>query len=319
MTRHRNRPVAIAALVVALVASACSSEDKSDAASETTQRRSAVVNAQVASYDLAAGKPQRFILGLLTNDNGLLVGGQVRVAFRRVAPNAKPTPTVPAGFLTVADSAPITGGPRLRGPVESVGVYAAEGVVFDQPGNWEVGVVGLFEGKSFTTKAAFSVAAEPALPAPGDPAPRTENLLPGAPGAPAKAIDSRADADGKVPDPTLHEMTVASAIATRKPTVVVVSTPVYCVSQFCGPITDAVDTIAGEYLGKANFVHIEVWRDFEKKELNRHAAEWMYPAGSDDAFEPFVFLVDAAGTIVQRWDNVANGGVIRNTLNQLVA
>lgn len=319
MNRTARRPAVLVVIALGLVASACSSGDKQADSTTTTQARGSVVNAQVASYDLAAGRPQRFIVGLLTNDNDLLVGGEVGIAFKRVGFGAKATPTATAKFLPVADAPAIPDGPRLREADESVGVYVIEGIVFDEPGNWEVAVIGNLDGKRFGTKAAFPVAAKPALPAPGDPAPRTENLMPGATDAPPKAIDSRADAAGKVPDSALHQMTVAAALATRKPTVVVVSTPVYCVSQFCGPITDTVETIAGEFAGKANFVHIEVWRDFEKKQLNRHAAEWMYPNGADEAREPFVFLVDANGTIVQRWDNVANGGVIRAALDQVIA
>lgn len=316
--RHTFTRVAALVLAIAATTAACGSDDKPKASTTTTSNR-ATVNAQVASYDLSAGKPQRFIIGLLTNDNGLLVGGNVGVAFRRVAADAKPTARFAANFLAVADSPAVPDGPRLRDADESVGVYAMEGMVFDQPGNWEVEVVGKLNGKDFITRAAFKVSQTPELPAPGDAAPRTENLLPGAKDAPVKAIDSRAEEDGTVPDPALHKLTVAAAIAQGKPTIVVVSTPVYCVSQFCGPITDAVDKIAGEFAGKANFVHIEVWRDFEKQNLNRAAAEWMYPDGSEDAREPWVFLIDKDGNIAQRWDNVANGGVIRNALTQLTA
>lgn len=306
------------AVAIAATTAACGSDDKPKESTATTLSVRATVNAQVASYDLSAGTPQRFIVGLVTNDNGLLVGGQIGVAFRRVAAGAKPTARFAANFLTVADSPAIADGPRLRDADESVGVYALDNAVFKEPGNWEVEVVGKLDNKDFVTRAAFKVSASPEIPAPGDAAPRTENLLPGAKDAPAKAVDSRAEDDGTVPDPALHEVTVASAIAQGKPTIVVVSTPVYCVSQFCGPITDAVDTIAGEFAGKASFVHIEVWRDFEKKELNRHAAEWMYPAGSEDAREPWVFLIDKDGNIAKRWDNVANGADIRNALKQLV-
>ena len=302
-------------VIVTLVTTACSSKDETKPkASDDTS--ATVVNAQVASFDLAANRPQRVIVGLLTNDNGLIVGGSVTVAFRRIGLGATPTASMQAPFMPVADAAPIADGPRLRGATESVGVYEVSDVVFDKPGNWEIRVVGTLKGKRFAAQSAFKVEAEPELPSVGDAAPRTENLLPGAADAPAKAVDSRAEANGAVPDSALHQMTVAAAIATKKPTMVVISTPVYCVSQFCGPITDTVQAIAGEFAGKANFVHIEVWRDFEKKELNRGAAEWMFPANSEGAREPWVFLVGADGTIVRRWDNVANGVVLRAALEQ---
>src|SRR3546814_15694577 len=87
---------------------------------------------------------------------------------------------------------------------------------------------------------------------------------------------------------------------------VVVSTPVFCVSRFCGPITDSVQELAATYGDRANFVHIEVWRDFEQNKLNRGAAEWHYPDEEANPSEPWVFLIDGEGTIAKRWDNGAN-------------
>src|SRR3546814_6562169 len=103
-------------------------------------------------------------------------------------------------------------------------------------------------------------------------------------------------------------LTVADAVATGRPTMVVVSTPVFCVSRFCGPITDSVQELAATYADRANFVHIEVWRDFEQNKLNRGAAEWIYPDEEANPSEPWVFLIDGEGTIVQRWETVVNAG-----------
>ena len=97
-------------------------------------------------------------------------------------------------------------------------------------------------------------------------------------------------------------------------TVVVVSTPVFCVSRFCGPITDSIQTLVPDYEGRANFVHIEVWRDFEGNALNRGAAEWIYPDEEADPVEPWVFLVGGDGTVLQRWDNVANLADVEDAL-----
>src|SRR3546814_17885210 len=87
----------------------------------------------------------------------------------------------------------------------------------------------------------------------------------------------RSEEDGSVPDPELHQLTVADAVATGRPTMVVVSTPVFCVSRFCGPITDSVQELAATHGDRANFVQIEAWRDFEENKMNRGAADWIYP------------------------------------------
>lgn len=53
-------------------------------------------------------------------------------------------------------------------------------------------------------------------------------------------------------------------------------------------------------------MHLEVWRDFEAKTVNKAAAEWIYPGGKGEPREPWVFLVGRDGKIVKRWDNVAS-------------
>ena len=300
---------------------------------ETTQRLTTVpaapYGAQVASYDLAADGPQRFLVGLIGTDGGTLVGGTVDLDFTFFGATPDETASgatasdlegVTATFLPVAGGlAPSPDdGPRLRVGDEGIGVYEAIGVRFAEAGFWNVTVHAQVGGADVALEAAFEVQPAHQIVDAGDPAPRTLNLLPGSTEAPAKAIDSRATDDGAVPDPELHRVTVADAIATGKPTIVVVSTPVFCVSRFCGPITDSVQALADDFGDRANFVHIEVWKDFESNVLNNSAAEWIYPNDAVDPSEPWVFLVDGTGTVVQRWDNVANQAAVSDALSALL-
>lgn len=317
-------------VVASVWLAACGDDDSGGQGDgDAAGRTAAEVAAQVASYDLAAGAPQRFLVGLVGADGGDVVGGEVDLDFRYVGADAGETAgagdevafgDVRATFLPVADGTAPGGSaePRLREGGESVGVYEASDVTFDRPGFWEVTVHATVGGDDVEVAAAFQVLGEHQIVDAGDPAPRTVNLLPGDPEAPPTAIDSRAEDDGTVPDPELHRLTVADAIATGRPTVVVVSTPVFCVSRFCGPITDSVQALARDHGDRANFVHIEVWRDFEAKVVNEAAAEWIYPDPSVDAREPWVFLIDGDGTVVQRWDNVANQQQIDRALGELV-
>ena len=324
----RTRTAAVAALAVL---AACGGDD---AATDTTTTTAPVgdanpYGAQVASYDLSTDGPQRFIVGLLGDDGGLIVGGEVRLEFRFFGADATETADteegelrlqdIPATFTAVgAGVAPAAGdGPRLRAGDEGVGVYEARDVVFDEAGFWAVTIHGDIDGEDVALSAAFEVADDNAIVDAGDPAPQTVNALPGSETTSPEAIDSRAEPDGTLPDPELHTLTVADAIASGRPTVVVVSTPVFCVSRFCGPITDSIQAIAGRVGPAANFVHLEVWRDFEENTLNAFAAEWIYPEPGIDAHEPWVFLVDGAGTVVQRWDNVANEADVEAALREL--
>lgn len=67
-----------------------------------------------------------------------------------------------------------------------------------------------------------------------------------------------------------------------RPVLVAVSTPTYCVSRFCGHITDMVADLGRTYADRAAFVHLELGRDREA--INKAAAEWVYRNG--DLHEP---------------------------------
>ncbi|MGH2765962.1 MAG: hypothetical protein ACRDKA_08645, partial [Actinomycetota bacterium] len=126
--------------------------------------------------------------------------------------------------------------------------------------------------------------------------------------------DSRA-ATGEIPDPELHRTTVADSVAAGHPALVVISTPVYCVSRFCGPLTDMAQDLAADYGDRAEFIHIEVWRDFENQVVNKGAADWILR--EDELQEPWVFLVGSNGRVVGRWDNVATRQEIEPYLREL--
>lgn len=103
----------------------------------------------------------------------------------------------------------------------------------------------------------------------------TDNLTNRPTAAPREAVDSRWRDDEQLPDPVLHTTTIADAVRAGRPAVVVFSTPVYCVSRFCGPVTDMVEELARDYADRAEFIHIKIWRNYENKVVNKAAADWL--------------------------------------------
>jgi hypothetical protein len=205
--------------------------------------------------------------------------------------------------------------PTIASPAEATGVYAAEEVTFDRPGFYQVEVrADLGEGDARSATAAFEVVDEPVYPAPGDRAPRTENLIIGS-DAPPEAIDSRAGIEGEIPDPELHRTTIADAIRRGRPALVVFATPVYCISQFCGPVTDMVAELAQDYGEVADFIHVEIWRNYQERAINRAAAKWLLRKGN--VTEPWLFLIGSDGRILARWDNVVTREEIEPWLERL--
>jgi hypothetical protein len=306
-------------LAVSMLLASCSTAGDGEVPPKNGAQGQGLV-VQAANYELIAGRENRFIAGLLTEDNLFVSGGTVAMRFAFVGEDgAEPEffQEATGTFLHIDEG---HGPPPERptaGPASiGRGVYSAKPIDFDRPGTWQVEVeADLGGGDVRTASAAFPVLDEARVPAPGQKAPRTENLTIGSKGAPTVAIDSRAEAAGGIPDPELHETTIAAAIEAGRPVLAVFATPVYCVSRFCGPITDLVAALANEYSDRAVFVHVEIWRDFQNQVVNKAAAEWVLRG--DDLTEPWIFLIGADGQIAARWDNVATQQEIEPLLKEL--
>ena len=325
----RRRPLLIAAvtLAIALLSAACGkSADQPAVVKDGGKGPASEMAAQVASYELVAGRPGRFIVGLLAGDQSRLVAFgtvQLRFAYLGERGAAKPagpeSPAVTARFLPIPGQQidPSATGPRFVQGSEGIGVYGAPDVSFDRPGFWQVSASATIGGKVTTATAAFEVLDRSPLPAPGDPAPHTENAVAGAAGIDPRSIDSRAGGDAPLPDPELHAGTIAAALDAKRPLMVVVSTPTYCQSRFCGPITDSVSALAKRYGERMAFVHLEVWKNFDNNEVNKAAAEWIYPPGTKDPREPWVFVVGRDGRISHRFDNVATDAELEQAVGDV--
>jgi len=319
-----RRGAAAVLLGFVLLTAACGS-DGTDGPEAT--REGALV-AQVASFDVVAGRTGRFIVGLFGSDRTrTLAFGTVTLRFANLddtAGNDSDTPgkPVPATFLPIPgqDTDATQPGPRLVGGSEATGVYGAPEVSFDQPGFWEVTVTATVDGENETATAAFEVLADSDIPTVGDPAPRTDQPLAGSTSVAPEAIDSRAGPETPIPDPELHDTTVADALDAGRPLMVVVSTPTFCVSRFCGPITDSVQQLAQQFADTPMaFVHLEVWQDFAANMVNPSAREWIAPTANADGGEPWVFVVDTDGIITHRFDNVATDAELLAATNEVLS
>jgi len=300
--------LSVVLVVFSALAAACTSGDPDPSPTGPTGD---VVSAGMASSDHYVGAPQRVAIGLQLGDGRLVTFGTVDVSFSYLGTAEAPVdppergPAAVAVYLPTPGTADEASGPTLSLPSEARGVYQAEDVTFDRAGFWQadvtVDVGGLGARRASTT---LEVLDDPAYPAPGEAALETENLTLDSRDAPPEAVDSRAANEGEVPDPDLHEWTIARALQEGRPALVVFSTPVYCVSKFCGPVTDVVQDLATRYEDRAVFIHVEIWRDYNDSPpvMNKGAADWLLRNGGFT--EPWLFLIGADGIIVDRWANL---------------
>ena len=278
---------------------------------------------EVASSDLAVGATQHFEVGIFSSDGQgvkLLSFGQLSLGFSFLGDGSgTPQPGPQAvGTYVGAYGTPQDGPePTFTDPNDARGIYLAD-VTFDQAGTWQVDATVDIPGEGTQTlSASFVVAQKHSLPAPGDRAQPTENLTMDSTGVPPAAIDSRALDGAPVPDPDLHQTTIADALAQQRPILVLFSTPTYCVSLMCGPETDGLEALAQKYPDRAVFIHVEIWRNYQKSVVNAAANDWVCCDATGSLTEPWLFLIGTDGVIKDRWGPLFDPEQVAKDLAQL--
>jgi hypothetical protein len=159
------------------------------------------------------------------------------------------------------------------------------------PGVWGVTThIEMSDGTEQTAQFLLDVKADSPSVAVGETAPPSQNRTL------ATEPDISKLSSGNDPNPALYQMTVAEAINSGKPTVVAIATPGLCQTKWCAPVVDSVETVYDEVGNGANFIHVEVYDDFQKLILTPQVAEWGL------ATEPWVFVLDGDGRVMARFE-----------------
>jgi len=104
------------------------------------------------------------------------------------------------------------------------------------------------------------------------------------------------------PDESLLQHSVADSLAAGVPFVVTFATPKFCSSRTCGPVVDVVEEVQRRFDGgDVRFIHVEV---FEGNDPAKGYNLWLQEWGLRT--EPWTFLVDGAGKIVDRYEGVVS-------------
>ncbi len=196
------------------------------------------------------------------------------------------------------------------------GFFAAV-VDFDEVGEWKAEITVTRDGEKEIVPYVFSVQAESEIPNVGDPVPATKNLTL------AVVPDVMRISTDPEPEPAFYEMTVAEALDTGRPTVVIFATPAFCRTEFCGPIVDNAKEVHREFADRVNFIHIEPFvldtlgqlvTDEQGAPIFTDAAkEWRIQT------EPWVFVVGADGRIVVRFEGAVTPAELREAIERALA
>lgn len=222
----------------------------------------------------------------------------------------------------------------------ATGAYVAQ-VDFDEVGDWAVQVTGSSqEGEAFgPINLAFSVGQPENVLSVGDTAPKSRQTIAGDV-ADIREIDSM-----NPPDP-MHDLAIADAVTSGKPTVILFGTPAFCETQVCGPVMTAVMLpLYDQFKEQANFIHVEPYflgamrsgaglcavPSFNLEYARSGIAEGPGPCPSlteeelqavgeswNLTTEPIIFVVDAEGKIAGKFEAVVGPEEVDELLTELV-
>jgi len=229
-----------------------------------------------ASSSLGVGE-ERLLVAIADESGARLASPEVPVTIAVWAEGQEDTPQVEGGIFIWA--------------LEGVsGLYRAS-FEFGLPGTWLVQVTP--SGSEPMEAFPVTVYADHPVPAVGEAAPLS--VTPTGAEFPLNEISTDPD-----PDPRFYDSSVAEAVTSGRPSVIVFATPAFCQTAVCGPTLDIVKSVADEH-PDANFVHVEVYTnldDASNLQLAPAVLEWGLPT------EPWVFVVDAGGIVKARFEGV---------------
>lgn len=186
------------------------------------------------------------------------------------------------------------------------GIYVTQ-VTFERPGSWGLEVLAKpGDGPVEVSRFTVNVLEAPRTPAPGTPAPRSHNLIA------SDVQDLRQIDTSDPPDPRLHQVRIADAIAQGKPQVIVFATPQFCTSQVCGPVVDIVRTLLPAYGDRVVFTHQEIWQHVAAHEFFPTVVEWNLQT------EPWIFVVDGKGIVRAKFEGLTTAREIEAALKQIL-
>jgi hypothetical protein len=241
--------------------------------------------------DLAAG-PNRFLFAVLDERNRPILDAQVHLRFfDRIDQPTEPKSEADAVF-------------RGQG-LGAKGVYVAR-VEFPTAGTWGVeATVRRGDGATRALRSRLEVKAQSATPAVGAPPPPSRQ------GLMAGAANPDVICTAK-PHCAFHDITVADALALKKPAALLFATPAFCTSATCGPDLETLQSIEPDFRGRVTFVHLEIYSDPQTQTPTPTVTEWKLPS------EPWLFLIDRDGKVRDKLEGGLTAPEIREGIERLV-
>jgi hypothetical protein len=279
-------------------------------ATPATTANDSGITPNLLTQEFVAGRDNRFAVGLVRKDGKLVKGASVHLRFFTIGEDGSTGTLRGEGDATYVELN-VEGahqhdqsGPQALAD-NSVSFYVAN-TPFDVAGRWGVEIAATpSDGAApATIQAPFVVLDKPQSPGIGTvpPASRNDTF---ATNTNTESLCSRS------PACSLHDKVIADVLGKGRPLVVMFSTPAFCTSRFCGPVLEVLLKQVPAYKDRLDFVHIEVWQDFQLQKYRPATEEWNLPT------EPYTFFMDKTGKVVGRFEAVFGQDELASALEQL--
>ena len=258
------------------------------------------IRPSLVTSEFVANENNRFAIGLLGPDGDLLKDANVHLRFFKLGDDGVTGSLRGEGDMQYVEL-------RVDGEnAETISFYAVN-APFGEAGKWGVDIaVTPQSGEPATVQVPFEVRTAFATPANG--------TLP-----PASLHDTVATATipesicSRSPQCDLHDKVIADVLGKGRPLVVQFSTPAYCQTRFCGPVLDVLLADVPAYRDRIDFIHIEVWEDFQAQRARPAVQEWKLPT------EPYTFFMGADGNVQGRLEAIFSNEELRAKLDGLLS
>ena len=124
---------------------------------------------------------------------------------------------------------------------------------------------------------------------------------------------------GSLHDADLYQVTLAEAVSSDRPTVVVFASPAFCINAVCGPQVEALQELKDAHPGMANFVHVdffdnpkETQDDISTARLSPAVIEWDLPGIE------WTFVIDREGLVSHRFEAYVTVAELEEALQEVL-
>ena len=245
----------------------------------------------LATPDLAPGS-RRFAI-VITDSNGVVPLPFVKLTSYRYAgtvedpgEKSEPVETVTSRFHPF--------------PYGGRGIHVAE-LNFTEPGTWGVEArLPRASGDIEHVEVILPIESETASVDVGEQPPRSRNRTA------ADVSDLSELTTGSMRNPDLYKTTVADAMDSGMPTVIVFASPAFCTNAVCGPQVEVLSNISDQFGTEANYIHVDLFRnpheiqgDLSRAVLSPLLEEWGLVS------QEWSFVLNRDGVITGRFENFA--------------